>query len=460
MGCSPRGHNHSAVLVAAGEIPPDCWDLQPRTAQAHGRPSPHRSTGLLPPAVVRLPSAARISRGEAPHPGRRGALLRLHADDGQRFYMEVPPRTCEQETTTRRYAAWCGSAAGPQGRECARGHRQTTKEVAGPVPSASSSDRSPALILTTHEAWRIGSSFTFARRRSPLSGSRDARPNRNLRKRPRLTTRSSSPRTTRACARCSRKRRREAKRRETAGDPDHLELPYARAALAGLALCEEPRRMLVVGLGGGSLPMFLRAHYPAATIDGGGDRSECGGCRKAICSDFGRTSECASGSGDGRQFIENARQADYRPHLSDAFGARDVPKPLDDAGIPANHAPGARAERPVAVANVCAPRFQPRSTTGWCAPIRKRSRGVHPGCPRRRQQHLSRAAPRAAARPRRVGAARPEISTDESGFRFDLGELVEYAFLHAREKNPAGTRAEGRRPQVRRLPKPRPSRAR
>src|SRR5438445_7248364 len=51
------------------------------------------------------------------------------------------------------------------------------------------------------------------------------------------------------------------------GDPDHLELPYARVALAGLALCEEPRRMLVVGLGGGSLPMFLRAHYPAATID-------------------------------------------------------------------------------------------------------------------------------------------------------------------------------------------------
>src|SRR5204862_451476 len=51
------------------------------------------------------------------------------------------------------------------------------------------------------------------------------------------------------------------------GDPDHLELPYARVALAGLALCEEPRRILVVGLGGGTLPMFLRAHYPAATID-------------------------------------------------------------------------------------------------------------------------------------------------------------------------------------------------
>src|SRR5437879_13293324 len=50
------------------------------------------------------------------------------------------------------------------------------------------------------------------------------------------------------------------------GDPDHLELPYARVALAGLALCEEPRRILVVGLGGGSMTTFLRAHYPAPTI--------------------------------------------------------------------------------------------------------------------------------------------------------------------------------------------------
>lgn len=46
------------------------------------------------------------------------------------------------------------------------------------------------------------------------------------------------------------------------GDPDHLVLPYVRVALVGLALAEEPRRFLVVGLGGGTLPMFLRKHYP------------------------------------------------------------------------------------------------------------------------------------------------------------------------------------------------------
>ena len=32
-------------------------------------------------------------------------------------------------------------------------------------------------------------------------------------------------------------------------------------------MSEDPRRFLVVGLGGGTLPMFLRKHYPNATID-------------------------------------------------------------------------------------------------------------------------------------------------------------------------------------------------
>ncbi|HEX3171453.1 MAG TPA: hypothetical protein VHQ88_12760, partial [Burkholderiales bacterium] len=51
------------------------------------------------------------------------------------------------------------------------------------------------------------------------------------------------------------------------GDPEYLGLPYAPVVFVGLALCAEPRRMLVVGLGGGTLPMFLRRHYPDAVID-------------------------------------------------------------------------------------------------------------------------------------------------------------------------------------------------
>src|SRR5882762_6958155 len=111
------------------------------------------------------------------------------------------------------------------------------------------------------------------------------------------------------------------------GDPDHLELPYARVALAGLALCEEPRRILVVGLGGGSLPMFLRKHYPTAAIDVAEIDPGVVDVAKQF---FGfREDELTRAHvGDGRQFIENARQADYDIIFLDAFGARDVPKHL------------------------------------------------------------------------------------------------------------------------------------
>ena len=44
------------------------------------------------------------------------------------------------------------------------------------------------------------------------------------------------------------------------GDPDYLELPYAPVMVSGLALCPEPKRVLVVGLGGGTIPSFLHKH--------------------------------------------------------------------------------------------------------------------------------------------------------------------------------------------------------
>src|SRR6267154_3970176 len=111
------------------------------------------------------------------------------------------------------------------------------------------------------------------------------------------------------------------------GDPDHLELPYARVALAGLALCEEPRRILVVGLGGGSLPMFLRKHYPAAGIDVAEIDPDVVDVAKKYFG-FREDERMHARIGDGRQFIESARQSDYDIIFLDAFGARDVPKHL------------------------------------------------------------------------------------------------------------------------------------
>lgn len=51
-------------------------------------------------------------------------------------------------------------------------------------------------------------------------------------------------------------------------DPAYLEYMYSRVAFAGLAyLTEAPKDVLFVGLGGASMPKFMRKHYPEATID-------------------------------------------------------------------------------------------------------------------------------------------------------------------------------------------------
>src|SRR5712691_10709106 len=111
------------------------------------------------------------------------------------------------------------------------------------------------------------------------------------------------------------------------GDPDHLELPYARVALAGLALCEEPRRILVVGLGGGTLPMFLRKHYPNAAIDVAQIDPDVVDVAKKFFG-FREDERMQVHVGDGRRFIENVRQPQYDVIYLDAFGAYNVPEHL------------------------------------------------------------------------------------------------------------------------------------
>lgn len=49
-------------------------------------------------------------------------------------------------------------------------------------------------------------------------------------------------------------------------DPDKLELSYTRAMLAALLFHNSPRRMLLVGLGGGSLAKFTWQHFPQSRI--------------------------------------------------------------------------------------------------------------------------------------------------------------------------------------------------
>lgn len=50
-------------------------------------------------------------------------------------------------------------------------------------------------------------------------------------------------------------------------DPKRLVFPYVRMTMAGLLVKPKPERVLVVGLGGGSIPVTLSEMYPEAIID-------------------------------------------------------------------------------------------------------------------------------------------------------------------------------------------------
>lgn len=50
-------------------------------------------------------------------------------------------------------------------------------------------------------------------------------------------------------------------------DPDELVFSYTKMIFAGLLMNPDPSRVLVVGLGGGSIPLTLRKLFPKANID-------------------------------------------------------------------------------------------------------------------------------------------------------------------------------------------------
>ena len=95
------GHNHSAVLVAAGEIPL-MLGIYSHDAERMKAKSAPVEWFILPPAVV-LPSAVAVSR-RAPHPSAAALFYDYMLTDGQRFYTEVHrvPANKNYDTPVRR----------------------------------------------------------------------------------------------------------------------------------------------------------------------------------------------------------------------------------------------------------------------------------------------------------------------------------------------------------------------
>jgi spermidine synthase len=216
------------------------------------------------------------------------------------------------------------------------------------------------------------------------------------------------------------------------GDPDHLELHYAKVAFVGLALSGELRRALVVGLGGGTLPMFLRKNYPDTVIDAVDIDPDVVYVAKQFFG-FSEDERMRAHVEDGRRFIEKVREP-YDAIFLDAFGSDSVPPHLTTREF---LLAVRRAVKPsgVVVGNLWGPHLNPQYDAMvrtyqevfdelFILDVRGAGNMILLALPRK--QPLSREELRQLAR---------NVSTTRR-LRLDLGELVDYGFLHARARNP------------------------
>lgn len=125
-------------------------------------------------------------------------------------------------------------------------------------------------------------------------------------------------------------------------DPVDLQLPYTRAAMLAWALVPSPKRLLVIGLGGGAMPRYFHHMLPDTQIDVAElDPSVHEVALKYFALPDDRRLQVHVG--DGRRYVQ---QADARWDLVvlDAYGDSDIPRHLATleflAEVKAHLAPG------------------------------------------------------------------------------------------------------------------------
>lgn len=208
-------------------------------------------------------------------------------------------------------------------------------------------------------------------------------------------------------------------------DAGWLGLPYAPVTMAGLALVTAPSRFLVIGLGAGSLPAFLRRHYPAAEIDAVDINPVVAELARTHFG-FREDARLQVHVDDGRRFIE-AVQRPYDVIFLDAFGSDAVPGHLTTAEF---LAAVRRALSPggVAVGNLWITATRPpyaamvqtyRAVFGELQVLRVAGSG----------NRILLALPEPRGLDRVSLAGRAQELGAEKRFHFDLGSLVDYGWL-------------------------------
>lgn len=109
-------------------------------------------------------------------------------------------------------------------------------------------------------------------------------------------------------------------------NPNRLVLEYTRASMTALAAMPDPKRILIVGLGGGSMPMFLRRAYPQTHIDVAELDPDVADVARRFFG-FQEDARTRIHVGDGRKFIETSRDR-YDIIFLDAYGPDSIPYSL------------------------------------------------------------------------------------------------------------------------------------
>jgi len=217
----------------------------------------------------------------------------------------------------------------------------------------------------------------------------------------------------------------------TPGDPGRIHLSYARTAMAGLALAEQPRRILVVGLGGGTIPSFLRRHYPEAQIDVAELDPDVAEVARRFFG-FREDEKLRTHVGDGRAFIEKLRGPVYDVIFLDAYGTDSVPTALTTREF---LLAVRRALQPggVVIGNVWAQTHNPLFNSMlrtyqdvfqdlYILEVAQSANRIVLALPSRRALNETQMAERAS----KIGR--------ERHFGFDAGELVKPGFTHVRDE--------------------------
>jgi len=112
-------------------------------------------------------------------------------------------------------------------------------------------------------------------------------------------------------------------------NPQELVFPYAKMTLSSLLVQDDPQRILIIGLGGGTLPEVYHSLFPEAEII----ISEIDDAVLSVAEDFfefEQTDKIKVDIGDGRVYVKRAglRNETFDLVIIDAFNGEYIPEHL------------------------------------------------------------------------------------------------------------------------------------